>query len=181
MPRGTDKTGRAGEHYVAAELNRGGAYASPFSGNVPGIDIVATNAARNRMVYIQVKTKHEGGNWQIGLNTGWLDIMPSNCAEDGSCDKDCTPKLQSPIQGKKDHYWVFVSLLKEGGQRYWIVPDDDVRNQLVRKRHLAYLAKHGGQRPGPKHNSLHHSFSDKELQEWSAGWDLLDLGLVSGA
>ena len=58
MPgRGTDKVGRAGEHYVAAELNRRGAYASPFSGNVPGIDIVATDDDMKRMAYIQVKTK----------------------------------------------------------------------------------------------------------------------------
>ena len=30
----SDRIGRAGEHYVAAELNRRGAYAAPFSGNV---------------------------------------------------------------------------------------------------------------------------------------------------
>ncbi len=42
----SNRIGRAGEHYVAAELNRRGAYASPFSGNVPGIDIVATDAKR---------------------------------------------------------------------------------------------------------------------------------------
>ena len=55
MPRRrTDNIGRAGEHYVAAELNRRGAYASPFSGNVPGIDIVATDQDRQQMAYIQV-------------------------------------------------------------------------------------------------------------------------------
>ena len=55
MAHRTDTIGRAGEHYVAAELNRRGAYASPFSGNVPGIDIVATDSEQNRMVYIQVR------------------------------------------------------------------------------------------------------------------------------
>ena len=48
MKRSNDTTGRAGEHYVAAELSRRGAYASPFSGNVPGIDVIATDRNRER-------------------------------------------------------------------------------------------------------------------------------------
>ena len=67
----TDNIGRAGEHYVAAKLNRRGAYASPFSGNVPGIDIIATDDDQNRMAYIQVKTKRGRGNWHMSLNHGW--------------------------------------------------------------------------------------------------------------
>ena len=71
MPRhGTDKVGRAGEHYVAAELNRRGAYASPFSGNVPGIDIVATDDDQKCTAYIQVKTKRDHGKWHMSLNHG---------------------------------------------------------------------------------------------------------------
>ena len=52
-----DMRGRAGEHFVAAELNRRGAYASPWAGNLPGIDIVAMNAEQDARAYIQVKTK----------------------------------------------------------------------------------------------------------------------------
>ena len=70
--KSTDTIGRAGEHYVAAELNRRGVYASPFSGNVPGIDIVATDHLRERMVYIQVKTKRTAGNWHMSLGHGWI-------------------------------------------------------------------------------------------------------------
>ena len=72
MPeRRTDKTGRAGEHYVAAELNRRGVYASPFSGNVPEIDIVATDDDGKRIVHVQVKTKRSPGNWHTGA-AAWL-------------------------------------------------------------------------------------------------------------
>ena len=180
MPRrGTDRIGRAGEHYVAAEINRRGAYASPFSGNVPGIDIVATDEAKTHMAYIQVKTKREGGNWQVGLQHGWAKITPYGCLENGKCPPECTPALEEPICGKTDHYWVFVTLLKDGGQEYFIVPDDDVRSYLIRERHQGYLDWHGGQRPGKKHDSLHHSFNDNDLKKWRDRWDSLGLGSLS--
>ncbi len=177
MPRRrTDTIGRAGEHYAAAELNRRGAYASPFSGNVPGIDIVATNQEMTSMAYVQVKTKSENSrNWQVGLRTGWAKVIPYGCLENGECPKECTPRLDEPISGKPDHYWIFVSLLKCGGQQYYIVPDKEVREVLVRKWHQDYLKKHGGQRPGSKHDSDHYSFHAKRLEPWENRWDFLGL------
>ena len=168
-------TGRAGEHYVAAELNRRGAYATPFSGNVPDMDIIATSTDGARIAFIQVKTKHPRSNWQVMLNRGWAEITPHGCPGDGSCGDECTPKLNEPIRGKENHYWVFVSLQKDGGQHYFIVPDDDVRRSLVRDKHLAYLEGNGGQMPGVKHDSIHHSFKDKDLQPWRDKWDTLAL------
>ena len=35
------QVGQAGEHFVAAELHRRGAYAVTFSGNMPNIDILS--------------------------------------------------------------------------------------------------------------------------------------------
>ena len=84
----SNRIGRAGEHYVAAELNRRGAYASPFSGNVPGIDIVATDAKRTRVAYIQVKTKQRlKTNWQLGngLAQGWVSSAGASCVSLGGC------------------------------------------------------------------------------------------------
>ena len=177
MPKPTtDQVGRAGEHYVAAELNIRGAYASPFSGNVPEIDIVATDKDKERIVHIQVKTKRSPGNWHMGLRHGWAEITLSGCPKNGKCGKDCTPQLCEPIFGKEDHYWVFVSLQKDGGQRYYTVRDDRVR-RLVRDKHEAYLAKHGGQRSGSNHDSLHFSFSDKDLRPWLGRWNELGLCL----
>ena len=182
MPkRGTDKIGRAGEHYVAAELNRRGAYASPFSGNVPGIDIVATDDDMKRTAYIQVKTKRGHSNWQIGLEHGWAKITPYGCSGDGNCPETCTPSLEEPIPGKPDRFWVFVSLIKNGGQRYYVLTDDEVRRHLVRGLHLDYLEERGGQRPGKKHDSLHHSFKDKDLQGWEDKWEVLGLGDLPAA
>ena len=173
----TDTTGRAGEHYVAAELNRHGVYATPFSGNVPGIDIIATDVDRKRMVYIQVKTRRWKGNWHSHLKHGWAEITLRGCPKNGTCSIDCTPQLEQRIPGKPDHYWVFVTLLQEGGQRYYVVPDDHVRAELIRNGHLAYLARKGGQRPGKDHDNLHRSFSQQEVQEWENRWDLLNVGM----
>ena len=178
MPRrGTDKVGRAGEHYVAAELNRRGAYASPFSGNVPSIDVVATDDAQKRTAYIQVKTKRGHGNWHMSLNHGWDEIILADCPRDGKCPCTCTPKLKEPISGKPDHFWVFVSLTEDGGQRYYVLPDEEVRHG-VRERHDAGLKKHCGQRPGKNHDSLHHSLTDKDLQGWEDKWEVLGLGTL---
>ena len=55
--------GAAGEHYVTAEINRRGGYATPFAGNMPGIDIVAFDTDREHFVTIQVKAKGPGGRW----------------------------------------------------------------------------------------------------------------------
>jgi len=56
----TQQVGRAGELYVAAEIHRRGGYAVTFAGNMPGIDILASNADDTRRISIQVKTKTRG-------------------------------------------------------------------------------------------------------------------------
>lgn len=182
MPRrSTIAIGRAGEHYVAAEINRRGGYASPFAGNVPGIDVVASNSGTTRTIYIQVKTKRPGSNWQVDISKGWATIRPAGCPGDGSCkgrDPLCTPLLTDCIPGETDRFWVFVSLQQNGGQRYFIVPDDYVRGTLVRTFHQVYLAENGGQRPGKKHDSLHHAFGDQHLSDFEDKWDALGLGLT---
>ena len=177
----TDAIGRAGEHYVAAELNKRGAYASPFAGNVPGIDIVATDSKHERMVYIQVKTKHRTGNpWQMSLKHGWDVPQDFACLCLESCEaarcEEATGKgpnhphhfnatnllCLDEVKGRQDHYWVFVSLQELG---YWVVPDDALRRP-VRRQYVEYLRQRGGHRPGEKHDSLHASLNASDLKDW---------------
>ena len=191
----TDKIGRAGEHYVAGELNRRGAYASPFSGNVPGIDIVATDDRQENMAYVQVKTKQrKSSRWSVSLRHGW-DIPGGNqeclCLE--TCEaKRCaeatvrvrphtqhhpyaTNLLTLPeVPGKEGHYWVFVSL---EGLQYWIVPDKVVRRELIRQPHIEYLQQRGGHRPGPKHGSLDARIGEGLVAPYCGQWSALGLGL----
>ena len=77
MPASTSSRGarnqqvaRAGEYFVVAELNKRGAHAVTFAGNMPKIDRVACNQDQNRTVYIQVKTKRGGRAWQASLLAG---------------------------------------------------------------------------------------------------------------
>lgn len=189
----TDKTGRAGEHFVAAELNRRGAYASPFSGNVPGIDIVAIDGRQECMAYIQVKTKRKTNqSWTVSLSHAWdipEDVGGCLCLE--TCDADRCARAPvkvrahphhpnatnllalQKVQGKHDHYWVFVSLEE---LQYWIVPDDRVR-RMIREVHIEYLKERGGHRPGSKHDSLHNVIWANWLDSWQGRWDTLGLRL----
>jgi hypothetical protein len=60
---------RAGEHFVAAELHRRGAYAVTFAGNMPRIDILATNTEQTHTAAIQVKTM-TARTWQTSITPG---------------------------------------------------------------------------------------------------------------
>ena len=124
-----------------------------------------------------MKTKREGGSWQVGVQTGWAKIKLNDCrgVKPRECSPPCTPLLEEPIYGKSDHYWIFVTLLKCGGQKYYIVPDDEVRGGLVRESFGKYLRRHGGERPGPKHDSLHLGLTDKALKDWENKWASLGL------
>ena len=190
----TDKIGRAGEHYVAAELNRRGAYASPFFGNVPGIDIVATDDRQEHMAYLQIKTKRIAKQlWQVSLRHPWdipkgvLECLCLDTCDAARCEEasgkvsthphhsDATSLLTLPeVQGKPDHYWVFVSLEE---LQYWIVPDGVVRDEMIRRPHIKYLRDRGGHRPGFKHGSVHSTISALSLTSWLGRWSVLGLGL----
>ena len=190
----TDKIGRAGEHYVAAELNKRGAYASPFSGNVPGIDIVATDDQQEGMAYIQVKTKRRATDrWRASLHHAWhMPKGPIECLCLESCDATrCATAPVKPrshphhqnatnllslreVQGRPDHYWVFVSMEE---LQYWIVPDGVVRGEVIRQRHIEYLRERGGHRPGSKHGSLDTSIFAAWLSPWLGRWSALGLDL----
>ena len=177
MP-GSDQTGRAGEHFVAGELNRRGSYASPFSGTVPGIDIVATDENQQSMAYIQVKTKRgPGGSWQVSLKDGWRFPKDLSCLCLHHCDQHPTaPPIEDiPIvETKDDHYWVFVDLARKA---YTVVPDHVVREDLIRQSFLGYLQQKGGTRPGNHHASMHNIIQEKQVRTWEGRWSVLGLGL----
>ena len=161
-------TDRAGEHYVAAELNRRGVYAVTFAEDMPSIDIIATNHERTRTVYLQVKTKRSS-SWSVSILEGWATFIPS--AEVPS-DRPILIDERPPIA---DHYWVFVSLPENTPPEFWIVPDGDVRSG-IRDVHRAYLLRHGGKRPRNP-DSIRHTISETRLAVWRNAWRSLDLGI----
>jgi hypothetical protein len=119
---GNQQVGRAGEYFVVAELNKRGAFAVPFAGNMPKIDLIACNHDESRTVHIQVKTKRGGKTWHSS-------IVGSH-----------------PTAQKTDEiiFWVFVDL---GGfdehPRFWIAPDWWVKDNIFKIPRIMRLMKKG--------------------------------------
>lgn len=146
---------RAGEYFVVAELNKRGAYAVTFAGNMPKIDILACAQDQCRKITIQVKTKRGKGNWHSSI----VGCKPGTCPSDPLTVTD---------------FWVFVNLGESDcPPTYWIVPDWWVRDNIFHV-HQAYLARHGGSRAHAP-DSTHHSIDEKRLDEWKGRWDILQI------
>lgn len=143
---------RAGEYFVAAELNKRRAFAVTFAGNMPKIDLIACNHDQSRTVHIQVKTKRGGSTWHSST-VGSQSLKPP---ED------------------ETNFWVFVDLGDlNASPRYWVLPDWWIRDNIYRI-HKTYLDSHGGKRPGNP-DSTHHSIDESRLGEWQDRWDILGI------
>lgn len=68
------QTARAGEYFVAPELNRRGANAVTFAGNMLDSDILAISLDKTRTVGIQVKTRRKG-DWQTSGEEGRRKLL----------------------------------------------------------------------------------------------------------
>ena len=143
---------RAGEHFVAAELNKRGAFAVTFAGNMPKIDLIACNQDQSRTIHIQVKTKRGGRTWHSSI----VGSKPMNPPAD------------------ETNFWVFVDLGDlDASPRYWVVPDWWIRDNIYRT-HKTYLDSHGGKR-ARNPDSTHHSINESRLEEWQEQWDILGI------
>lgn len=146
------QVGRAGEHFVVAELNKRGAFAVTFAGNMPKIDLIACNQNQSRTVHIQVKTKRGGRNWHSSI----VGSQPMKETVD------------------ETNYWIFVDLGSlEMTPRYWVVPDWWIRDDIY-TAHKAYLGRHGGKRPGNQ-ESTHHAIDESRLEKWKNQWEILGI------
>jgi hypothetical protein len=108
------------ELYVAAEIHRRGGYAVTFAGNMPGIDILASDRDLVRRITIQVKTKAKG-TWHA---QGSRDGAPGSRLRD------------------ETSFWVFVDL-EPVHPVYHVAPRWWVRNNIW-EVHSAYLAQTPG-------------------------------------
>jgi predicted DNA-binding protein len=140
---------RSGEHYVAAEIHRRGAYAVIFPGNMQRIDMLAANTAQTRTVSIQVKTRR-AGTWQTNI----VDEL--------------RPEAES-----RTHFWVFVDLGASSGPEYYIVPESWIEKDIL-DTHDTYLSRHQGRR-AKNPQSRHHSIQLGRIAQWQDRWDLLGI------
>ena len=166
--RGTKLTGAVGEFLVAAELCRRNLMATPFSGNVPHYDIIASGE-RGGHLAVQVKTIN-GPNWQFSIRQ-FLDVRL-----DGQRQIIGEPKPE-PYPGLR---CVLVVLGKEGSRdRFFILTWPELRDVLA-AGYRQYLAKHGGIRPKAP-ESFHVSLSIREVEPFEDQWQTLLDALPSDA
>ena len=144
----SQQVGRAGEMFVAAEIHRRGGYAVTFAGNMPGIDILASNLDDSRRISIQVKTKRSGSWHARGSRDG------VQCAEEAD----------------PDSFWIFVDLGDEQPV-YYIAPRWWVRNEIWLK-HTDYLARYRREH-GRDRESDHHGILVSRVERWRGRWDQL--------
>ena len=161
--RSNKLTGQTGEYLVAAELSRRGYMATPFAGNVPHYDIIASDAT-GKHVSIQVKSSRSG-SWQLNM--------------DNFCD--ITFKGEKQIVGRAKRcpinrlVYVFVIIGNDGPDEYFVLTWHHLRDILIRN-HKAYLQRHNGRRP-VSWKSLHTGLTKDSLLPFSNKWTTIKQNL----
>ena len=101
-------TRQIGEHLVVSMLGRLGVLATPFAGNVPDFDVLASDLSGHSLP-LQVKTIN-GGSWQFDAKT-FLEIEQQGDCQVVKGEK----KLRNP-----DLVCVFVLLKSDEGDEFYI-------------------------------------------------------------
>ena len=163
--RGNKLTGQVGEFLVCAELGRIGLIATPFSGNVPDFDVIATDEDC-RSVPIQVKTSNGQTSWQFSAGK-YLDIE-----YDEKTHKQKVLGILGPTY--PGLIFVFVWLHRKPGEpdRFFLLTQVALLN-LMKDAYTAYLAKHDGRRP-VRPESRHLALRNHILEPFENNWKLVE-------
>jgi hypothetical protein len=120
--RGNKLAGQIGEYLVCAELGRRGFIATPFSGNVPSFDVLATDELC-RTVPIQVKATRSD-NWPSDARK-WMDI---EFDRDTGVQKCVGPTLIS----NPELIYVCVAISSPGGRdRFFVLTVADLQRVCI--------------------------------------------------
>ena len=151
--------GQIGEHLVVAELGRLGIVATPFSGNVPDIDVLAYKDGKS--VPIQVKANRIG---DISVDAErYLDIQ-----FDGNV-QTVTGKSSSI---DRNLIFILVGIGKKAGEDRFFIYKQGFLQDLIYENHTKFLKKHGGVRPrNPL--STHCAYSERDLAGTEGDWSVV--------
>ncbi len=154
----TKLTSAVGEFLVAAELCRRGLLATPFAGNVPHYDIIASGQSGGH-VAVQVKAINDHA-WQFDIRK-FLDVhMDADGKRQilGAPQREPYPELMC----------VLVVLTKTGQDRFFILEWKELQSLLVR-HHTEYLSNHNFVRPR-KPDSFHTALAISEVEPFENEW-----------
>lgn len=146
-------TGQIGEHLVTAELGRKGIIATPFSGNVPDIDILAH--ANGVTGHVQVKAIN-GNSWQFDVRK-FLDVVVT---EKGQKVNGLNRSLDRKV------FCIFVSLGAELGQdKFYVFKQGWLQD---------YFAENYVRRQPPKKiSSFHCAIWEHQMRRHAEKWQLI--------
>jgi hypothetical protein len=159
--------GQIGEYLVCAELGRRGLIATPFAGNVPTFDVLATDELC-RTVPIQVKASR-GDSWPTRADR-WMNTQFNDKKQIYSGPT----KLTTP-----DLVWVCVAIALPGGRdRFFVLTEDDMQKVCV-ACYTSWMDSIGWQRPRNP-SSLDCRWSVSDIQQFEDRWELI-LGRLQAA
>ena len=150
-------TGAVGEFLVAAELCRRGLLATPFAGNVPHYDIIASGQSGGHLA-VQVKAIN-GFNWQFDIRK-FAEVQLSNDGKQHVGERHPEPF--------PDLMCVLVLLKGTGRDRFFVLEWKELQDVLVRG-YEAYLLKHGGARPKAA-GSFHTALEIRDIEPFENEW-----------
>lgn len=156
--------GQIGEQLVSAHLGYRGFYATPFSGNVPGFDIIATDAETLISKPIQVKTSRNLTGALIRSDIKkWVEINI----------KIGIQTLGKPIQIiHPDIIWIIVALGKNmEGNKFYICRHRDIQEIMIDEYRI-FLERYSGIRPRNS-KSTWCNLTEKHIARFENNWDLL--------
>ena len=163
--RSNKLVGQVGEFLVCAELGRRlGLIATPFSGNVPGYDIIATNE-RGASTLIQVKANNGGETWQLSGDK-YLDIRFDPKTNRQTIDG------RTPLSDPGTIcVFLWLSPIRTAADRFFILTRQEFQT-IVHAHYTANLERHGGKRPKAP-ESRHTAISIAELERFEDNWQLI--------
>jgi len=146
-------TGQIGEHLATAELGRKGIIATPFSGNVPDIDILAH--ANGITGHIQVKAINKD-SWQFDIRK-FLDIAVT---AKGQVVNGINRSLDRKI------ICVFVSLgSKLGEDKFYIFRQGWLQDYFTKT--------YKGRKPPKNIKSFHCAIWEKDMETHLEKWKII--------
>ena len=133
---GNKLTGQVGEFLVCAELGRRGLIATPFSGNVPTFDVLATDK-QCRTVPIQVKAS-QSDNWPSDARH-WMHLEL-----DKEGKQNCLGKIQIE---HPDLIYVCVAIASQGERdRFFVLTKADLQVICI-SGYKNFMDRHDWRRP----------------------------------
>ena len=156
----TQLAGQIGEALVVAELGRRNIVATGFAGNVPDIDLLAYRG--RDALPLQVKSWRSG---TVHINVSrFLRICM-----DG--DRQCIQGMDTDLD--TELIYVFVRIGEVLGDDEFFILSQGILQEIVLRRHSAYLTKHNGVRlKNPR--STHMGLKLCDLEAHRDRWDIIE-------